>query len=74
MAAVVPVVRPLPRQLAPAAASGWILSDGKEPAFVGSGPKKNAKIGEDRNVLFSPLFLWFWLGNRITSGFFGYFF
>ena len=43
MAAVVPVVRPPPRQLAPAAAIVWILSDGKEPAFVGAGPEKNTK-------------------------------
>ena len=59
MAAVVPVVRPLPRQLAPAAAIVWILSDGKEPAFVGAGPEKSKKTAKTEMYCFRRFFCGF---------------
>ena len=71
MAAAVPAVRVHPRQLVPDVVSVLMLIDGKELIFTGSDSNKNTKSGEDRNVLFSPLFAVFWRGNRITDCFFG---
>ena len=71
MAAAVPAVRVHPRRLVPDAAVRLSPIDREESSFTGFDSKKNEKIGEDRNVLFSPLFAVFWRGNRITDCFFG---
>ena len=74
MAAAVPAVRVHPRQLVPDAPVRLSPIDGEESSFTGFDSKKNEKIGEDRNVLFSLVFLFFWLGNRITGCIFGEYF